>query len=582
MKKFLLSSALLLAALAARAQGDVAEGELNYIFDHETMTATVTQNRWWKENGDGTGGQWHNTYSGDIVLPETVAGYTVVAIGEYAFANIADDSKSISSIVIPKTVKTIGERAFQGCFNLKTITIPATVESIGQMVFSGSAIETLTISDGDTPLDIGGSGSVVGSCLTFTGLKTAYVGRDINRDMDGWVGRSTFANASTITDVTYGPQVTKINPGEFFRNDGVKRVVFLMDELDIPDDAFHSATSLTTVTLPQRVTTIGKEAFSDVPSLTSLTIPPTVNIIGENAFSGCDALTELTIPATTTSIGKYAFSSSGLEKLTISDSEQPLSMGWSCFSSMEEGQVALYIGRPLIVGDQSESPWSNVKSLREITYGGHYSGMMAEEARNATGLQKIVISSPYVTEIPEHAFRNCGNLTSVTLHDGIKVIGKDAFHDDKQLGSITLPDQLTTVHENAFYNCDFRSVTIPASVTLLGTNSFGTWEAMSYIVSLNPTPPVCEGFPFYYGNKARSGEMKLYVPQGADTAYRNAEHWKEFYVIETGDIPTGIHPSASITPQPTLPTYYTLDGRKLNEAPSRPGCYICNGKKIMK
>ena len=606
MKKILLSFTLLLVALAVRAQGDVDEGELNYIFDHETMTATVTQNRWWKEYGGGMGGQWHNTYEGDIVIPETVGGYTVVAIGEQAFANLNNDAKSISSISIPKTVKTIGEQAFRGCYNLKSITLPATLESIGNMVFNGSAIETITISDGDTPLAIGESGSVVGTCLGFTGLKTIYVGRDITLTdyCQEWIGRSTFANASTITDVTYGPKVTMIHPGEFCRNKAIERVTFLMDEIEIPDETFHEAEGLTTVVLPERVTAIGEQAFRTVPSLTSLSLPPTINKIGKDAFNGCKAIKELTIPATATTIGEYAFQYSSLEKVTFSDSQEQLTMGYSCFGGMDNGQIELYIGRPLVVlgRDHNPSNWDGVGALREITYGGYYSGMVAKETYNCNGLQKVVVSSPLVTEIPEQAFMNCENLSSVTLHDGIKVIGKEAFRNDKMLTAIHLPEQLTTVGESAFYNCKFtsvalpnglttihtdafyncplKSITLPASVTLLGKNSFGTDGPLSSIVCLGSTPPVCEGFPFYYTDKARNGEMKLYVPQDADTAYRNAEHWKEFYFIST-DIPTGINPSPT-THQPSPDTWYTIDGRRLNEAPTHPGCYIYNGKKIMK
>ena len=393
-------------------------------------------------------------------------------------------------------------------------------------------------------------------------------------------GRSTFANASTITDVTYGPKVTMIHPGEFYRNKVIQRVTFLMDEIEIPDEAFHEAEGLTTVVLPERVTAIGEQAFRTVPSLTSLTLPPTINKIGKDAFNGCKAIKQITIPATATSIGYAAFQHSSLEKCTIIDSEQSLTINRNIFDGMDVGQLELYIGRPLIVDDQSKSDWDGARALREITYGGSYSGMVAKEAYNCNGLQKVVVSSPLVTEIPEQAFMNCENLSSVTLHDGIKVIGKEAFRNDKMLTAIHLPEQLTTIHTNAFYNCPLKSITLPASVTLLGTNSFGTDGPLSSIVCLGSTPPVFEGFPFYYTDKARNGEMKLYVPKGAVDAYQNAEHWKEFYFIST-DIPTSINPSPK-THQPSPKIWYTIDGRRLNEAPTHPGCYIYNGKKIMK
>ena len=613
--------ALLVVAIAAQAQDDVAQGELNYIFDDETKTATVTQNRWWLDYGGGMGGQWHNTYEGDIVIPETVGVYTVVAIGESAFANLNSDSRSISSISISKTVKTIGNQAFRGCYNLKSITIPATLESIGNMVFNGSAIETLTISDGDTPLAIGESGSVVGTCLTFDGLKTVYVGRDITLSdyCLEWGGRSTFANAATITDVTYGPKVTKINASEFYRNEAIERVTFLMEEIEIPNNAFQQAKGLTTVVLPERVTAIGEEAFRDVPSLTSLTLPPTINTIAKDAFNGCKAIKEITIPATATSIGERAFHSSSLEKCIISDSEQPITINRNIFDGMDEGQLELYIGRPLTVDNQSKPNWDGARSLREITYGGSYSGMVAKEAYNCSGLQKVVISSPLVTEIPEQAFMNCESLKEVKLNDAIKVIGKEAFRNDKQITAISLPEQLTTIgesafynckfssvalpgrlttiHENAFYNCTLKNITLPASVTLLGRNSFGTDGPLKSIVCLGSTPPVCEGFPFYYTDKARNGEMKLYVPQGAVSAYQNAEHWKEFYSIST-EVPTGIEDMQELKIQELKNQVYDLQGRQVSRgyensndgnltprssvlAPQKKGIYIINGRKVI-
>jgi len=76
-------------------------------------------------------------------------------------------------------------------------------------------------------------------------------------------------------------------------------------------DAFRGCTSLTSVTIPDRVTSIGSYAFYGCTSLTSVTIGNSVTSIETHAFSGCASLTSVTIPDSVTSIGYAAFYGQG-------------------------------------------------------------------------------------------------------------------------------------------------------------------------------------------------------------------------------------------------------------------------------
>ena len=96
----------------------------------------------------------------------------------------------------------------------------------------------------------------------------------------------------------------------------------------IRDLAFHSCSSLTSITIPESVTSIGNYAFAYCSSLTAITLPEGVTSIGDYAFLGCSSLTSITIPASVTSIGNYAFCEcSSLTTITIPENSLLTSIG---------------------------------------------------------------------------------------------------------------------------------------------------------------------------------------------------------------------------------------------------------------
>jgi len=305
MKKTLLVFAFALATTAAWAQEGQAVDGLMLKYNESDKTATVVQ---WLVDGDD--GRKYNYYEGDIVIPKNVNGYTITAIGDYAFSRLTlkDSERGITSVSIPTTVKAIGEWAFYRCDRLKSITIPNTVESIGDMAFVGAGIEAFTIEDGDSPLSVGGSGGTWGSALaTMENCKTMYIGRTIKRMgtklyTDYW---PTFNACDNITDLTYGPKVKNIMANECSRSKSIKRVKFLGDLVTvIPESAFESS-EVVSIELPSKLQTIEKDAFYKA-KLESVNLPGTLTTIGKEAFYD-NPMTSIVIPASVTTIGDWAF-----------------------------------------------------------------------------------------------------------------------------------------------------------------------------------------------------------------------------------------------------------------------------------
>ena len=122
--------------------------------------------------------------------------------------------------------------------------------------------------------DISGS-VVIPSTVTYDGTTYSVI----------FIGDYAFGGCSGLTSVTIPNSVTSIG-----------------------GSAFNSCSGLTSVTIPNNVTSIGGSAFYCCSGLTSVTIPNSVTSIGKSAFSGCSGLTSVTIPNSVTSIGDYAFS----------------------------------------------------------------------------------------------------------------------------------------------------------------------------------------------------------------------------------------------------------------------------------
>ncbi|MGM9552901.1 MAG: leucine-rich repeat protein, partial [Faecousia sp.] len=234
--------------------------------------------------------------------------------------------------------------------------------------------------------------------------------------------------------------------------------------------AFEDCSSLTSVIIPNSVTSIGYSAFKDCSSLTSVTIPDSVTHIGSSVFSGCNSLTSVTIPESVTSINACLFRGcSGLTSVIIPNSVT--SIGYSAFedcssltsviipNSVESvGSAAFYNTAIYMVEDQ----WVN-----DVLY---ISNWLIEAKKSIVG--KYTVREGTVG-IADCAFSGCTGLTSVTIPDNVISIGDCAFSGCTGLTSVTIPDNVISIGDCAFSGCTgLTSVTIPDSVTSVGSNVF--------------------------------------------------------------------------------------------------------------
>ena len=169
----------------------------------------------------------------------------------------------------------------------------------------------------------------------------------------------------------------------------------------IGSNAFNNCSALTSITIPNSVTTIEKEAFINCDQITSVTIPNSVTSIGRYSFLGCTSLTSVIIPNSVTTIEEYAFSRSGLTSVTIPNS---------------------------------------VTTIERSTF------------ERCSSLASVTIPNS-VTTIGRCAFEDCNALTSITIANSVTNIEAYAFRGSG-LTSVTIPNSVTTIEPQVFYYCD--------------------------------------------------------------------------------------------------------------------------------
>ena len=176
----------------------------------------------------------------------------------------------------------------------------------------------------------------------------------------------------------------------------------------------------------------------------------------------------------------------------------------------------------------------------------------------------------------------CSSLTSVTIGNSVTTIGGDAFYGCSSLTSVTIPNSVTIIAYKAFSGCtNLQKVHIGNSVKDIGEYAFKKCTSVTQISSEAVVPPTCESGVFTDINKSK---CKLIVPKNSLDAYKQADQWKDFFLIEGST--TGI--TNPVYNKAGLADVYTIDGTKrlskastdeINALPK--GVYIVNGKKII-
>lgn len=359
----------------------------------------------------------------EIVLPE---GIEVIDTDAFAFC------KKLKKINFPETLKVIGHGAFRGCFSLKTVILPKVMKEISNFAFYGAGIKCLTLPE-----------------------KVSSAGVEIFAEID----------IETI-DI---PKDFMLSPTMFARCQKLHSINLLGSHITIPEGCFGDCINLTEIDIT-KTAFIKNEAFCGCQNLSVSTIPADT-LVSASAFEET-GVTDVVIEDISKIDNRVFADCKSLKKLTINVADGPTSVPSALVKGCENLQTVMFTGRTQNLTVIEAAAFKETKNLntvslpdtiktisKEAFYHSAIQNIHLPEnlkqigimAFAGNGLKNIVIPNK-TKRLGYYAFRNCKELTEVTLPESVTKIPSGIFEGCCSLKTVNAPN-VDTVCDHAFYDC---------------------------------------------------------------------------------------------------------------------------------
>ncbi|MBO5521029.1 MAG: leucine-rich repeat protein, partial [Eubacterium sp.] len=345
------------------------------------------------------------------------------------------DRKDITSLVVQEGVTGIGSNAFYCCWNLKNVSFPSTLTKINMQAFYGCyELEQVIIPDSVTEMGYG-------AFAWCKKLKSAVLPNAITT-----LPNLLFGYCESLDHVVIPETVTSMG------------------------QLFFSCTSLTEVTLPEHLKSIGIGCFSCCSALKEIALPEGLEEIGDNCFQWCTALEEIVVPDNVRKLHGVFEDCSSLKKVVLGKN----------------------------IGEISANTFSYCGSLSEIVIDpANTAFCVSDGALYRKNMQRLIrcfriegdpsFTVPAeVRYISDQAFAGNTFITSVSIGENVSKLGSFTFSGCSNLQEVSLPESLRVIEYGVFQRCtSLKGITIPSGVTAIGTDAFFNTVNMEKITFLS-------------------------------------------------------------------------------------------------
>jgi hypothetical protein len=347
------------------------------------------------------------------------------------------------SFTVPHGVSTIGYRAFFQCSALTSVNISGGVTGIYNFAFEECSLTSVDIPDSVTSIALG----AFKNCRNLTSVK---IPDSVTSIADG-----VFYGCSALTSVNLPVSLNFIEDHAFLGCGSLTSITIPESVTSIGYSAF-AMSGLTSITIPDSVVHMGYDAFNECP-LTTASIGQGMEAIPNGTFTKCSSLSTITIPIGVTTIGGWAFSGSGLTSISLPEGLTHIGEGAFSYCPLES------ISIPYAVTYIGEAAFLGCPSLTYLVIPEGVTSIEGYTFWNCSSLSHVSIPEN-VTTVGYGAFAYCGSLNALNIPDNVTDIGGYALYESG-LTSVTLGSGLKSIGDLAFSGCiDLTSISFLGSV----------------------------------------------------------------------------------------------------------------------
>ncbi len=448
-----------------------------------------------------TGGEiLYGAFNNCVMLTDITVAGQVAAIGASAFKGCA----GLEKVTISESVTSVGKDVFSGCSELQTVHYEGTQEQKNQITIDASNTQFV---NAQWVYDVVVEAKKI---LTFT----------LNEDGESYSLTGCDFETAGVVEIpaTYEGKPVTVIDGAFYDRKKVTGII-IPEGIESISNLSFCGSKITTITIPDSVTSIGYGIFNNCSNLVSVTIGSGVESLGRELFVGCTELADIcvskdnpfycsdekgvmfnkektvllytpvkltgeyTVPYGVTHIDSTAFNHcTGLEKILIPDSISTIGAGafFYCdnlqYNTYNGGKYLGNVRNPYVVLCQTEQKDMETFSIHPNAKVIHYKALLG-----CTALTEIVIPEGIVS-IGDAAFSNCTALEKVNIPEGVTYIGENAFASNTALTEITIPESVTVIGDNAFRECtQVTKLTISNGVTDIGVGAFSNCTGLTEV-----------------------------------------------------------------------------------------------------
>lgn len=455
-------------------------------------TATTNGSQTWATQNDTIGERmfYNMPMLRRLVLPQGTK-----AINNYAVS----ECRLLVEAVLPNGLLAIGNNAFENDGKLSEANLPSTLTTLGEYAFYETAVREVTIPTGVTILER----DIYYSCDS---LRTVTLHDGITS-----IGRAAFSECRNLQTISGIPaQVESIGINAFYYADKLTTPIVIPSTCKtIGYQAFYYCQQVPSFTFNEGLETIDYNAFNRCTIAKFSDIPSTVTSIGYQAFNNCDSLTTFTFPAGVKEVSYSILANcDALESVTLADGTTKI--GHSAFYGCPKLAVINGLDQPSLTTIEYEAFFNT--GLTDVILSDAITTVGHSLFQNCKQLRSVNVPKGLIN-LPEDYCCQCPLLTTVTMHDGIRILGPGAFGYCPLLTTIDLNDQITEIQYRAFCQDEHLQLSsLPTSLTKIGYEAFSGTKAMTGALTLSSGLKTLENNAF-----EGSGITAITLPEGITT-----------------------------------------------------------------